>query len=83
MQCGTTEPRLMHLLTLALEEKAMYKNLAKSWMHDKIVGGSSLGNSPEREEPTSTDCAKHVKEESWFDVDLTPLGKLLTEMLPA
>ena len=23
------------------------------------------------------DFAKHVKEESWFDVDLTPLSKLL------
>ena len=53
----------------------MYKNLAKSWMHDKIVDGSFLGNSPEREEPGSTDCAKQVKEERWFDVDLTPLGK--------
>ena len=58
----------------------MYKNLAKSWMHDKIVDGSSLGNSPEREQPRSADCAKHTKEESWFDVDQTPLGKLLTEI---
>ena len=53
----------------------MYKNLAKSWMHDKIVDESSLGNSPEREEPGSTDCDKPVNEESWFGVDLTPLGK--------
>ena len=61
----------MRLLTLALEEKAKYN----SWMHDKIVDGYSLGNSPEREEPGSMDCAKQVKEESWFDVDLTTLGK--------
>ena len=44
------------------------------------MDGSSLGNSPEREEPRNTDCAKHVAEETWFDVDLTPLGKLLTEI---